>query len=110
MEEIARHARPGQVLFNQLYISANRTKLLSDLWRIEAGSSKAIFVTVDNPIHGIRPREARYGFSNVTDHYPAFSWRAYAELRRPVKLPVIPSSPRASRPRPSTSTTTTAAS
>lgn len=90
MEEIARHARPGQVVFHQLYVSANRTKLLSDLRRIEAGGYKAIFVTVDNPIHGIRPREARYGFSNVTDHDPAFSWRAYAELRQLTKLPVIP--------------------
>jgi isopentenyl diphosphate isomerase/L-lactate dehydrogenase-like FMN-dependent dehydrogenase len=47
-------------------------------------------VTVDNPIHGIRPREARYGFSNVTNHDAAFSWHSYAELRKLTKLPVIP--------------------
>ncbi|KAF8542059.1 hypothetical protein BDD12DRAFT_803159 [Trichophaea hybrida] len=90
IEEIAAAAPPGSILFHQLYVSANRTKLLSDLKRIEDSGFKAIFVTVDNPIHGIRSREARYGFSNVTDHDPHFSWRSYAELRKLTKLPVIP--------------------
>ncbi|CCX32833.1 hypothetical protein FPQ18DRAFT_322010 [Pyronema domesticum] len=90
IEQIGSAALPEQVMFHQLYVSKNKTKLASDLKRIEKSGFKAIFVTIDNPIHGIRPREARYGFSNVTDHDSAFSWDSYQELRKMTHLPVIP--------------------
>lgn len=57
----------------QLYVSPNKTKLESDLKRIEEAGYKAIFVTIDNPIHAVRVREARYGWSNTTDHDPGFT-------------------------------------
>lgn len=77
-------------MFHQLYVSNNKTKLASDLSRIEASGYKAIFVTIDNPIHGVRHREARYGWSNTTDHDAGFTWEGLKELQSMTSLPVIP--------------------
>ncbi|PWW73977.1 FMN-dependent alpha-hydroxy acid dehydrogenase [Tuber magnatum] len=90
MEEIAAVAAPGQVMFHQLYVSRNKTKFASDVKRIEAAGFKGIFVTVDNPIHGARTRESRYGWPSTTDSDPKFTWESYQELRNMTSLPVIP--------------------
>ncbi|KAI5855742.1 hypothetical protein BZA05DRAFT_464779 [Tricharina praecox] len=90
IEEIAAAAAPGQIMFHQLYVSANKTKLASDLQRIEAAGYKGIFVTIDNPIHGIRQREARFGFSNTTNHDGGLTWAGFKALQEMTKLPLIP--------------------
>jgi isopentenyl diphosphate isomerase/L-lactate dehydrogenase-like FMN-dependent dehydrogenase len=90
IEEIAAVAAPGQIMFHQLYVSANKTKLVSDLRRIEAGGFKGIFVTIDGPIHGIRPREVRYGFSNTPNHDAGLTWEGFRDLQKMTKLPLIP--------------------
>ncbi|CUS12737.1 unnamed protein product [Tuber aestivum] len=90
IEEIAAVAAPGQVMFHQLYVSRNKTKFASDVKRIEAAGFKGIFVTVDNPIHGARTRESRYGWPSTTDSDPKFTWESYQELRNMTSLPVIP--------------------
>ncbi|KAA8909170.1 hypothetical protein FN846DRAFT_1009471 [Sphaerosporella brunnea] len=84
IEEIAAHkADDQQILSHQLYVGENKTKLSSDLGRIEAAGYKAIFVTIDNPIHGIRQREARYGFSNTIT-----TWEKFRGLQRMTRLPL----------------------
>ncbi|KAG0129674.1 hypothetical protein HOY82DRAFT_579631 [Tuber indicum] len=90
IEEIAAVAVPGQVMFHQLYVSRNKTKLASDVKRIEAAGFKGIFVTVDNPVHGVRTRESRYGWPSTTDSDPEFTWESYQALRNMTSLPVIP--------------------
>ncbi|KAI5780538.1 FMN-dependent dehydrogenase [Geopyxis carbonaria] len=90
IEEISSSSVDEQIMFHQFYVSANDTTLRSNLKRIEEAGYKALIVTVDNPIHGIRTREERYGWGNTTDHDPAFSWKSFKRLQSLTKLPVIP--------------------
>jgi len=79
-------------MFHQEYFWANRTQIVDELRRLEAGGFKAIFLTIDNTgIEGIRTRSIRFtGQSAPSEHASDTSLEALAELQTLTSLPIVP--------------------
>ena len=93
IEEIAAVKNSGQVLFQQVYLSANDPDLSfahAVFNRIEKAGSKAIILTVDSPADGNRHRAQRFGVGNADTSYTYMSWGLYHKLSNMTKLPIIP--------------------
>src|SRR5690606_27803153 len=84
IEELAQSAHPPQLWF-QLYPQASRDDTLALARRAQAAGARALMLTVDAPVNGVRNAEQRAGFS-----LPAHV--------RPVHLDGLPELP--SRPAP----------
>ena len=92
MEEIYA-ARPNgseQVLFQQVYLTANMTETQQLFRQIEEVGSKAIVMTIDSPGDGIRHRAARYGVGSADASLTLFTWDMYRQLTNMTSLPIIP--------------------
>ncbi|KJK80816.1 hypothetical protein H634G_03965 [Metarhizium anisopliae BRIP 53293] len=89
IEDIAAAKKPGQVLFQQLYLESNETFNKDLFARTEKAGAKAIIFTVDSAADGNRHRAARFGVGSADSSYSAFSWNFYEQLRNQTKLPII---------------------
>ncbi|GJN85524.1 hypothetical protein PLIIFM63780_009091 [Purpureocillium lilacinum] len=90
IEEIAEAKAEGQVLFQQLYLSAtNDTETEELIRRTEKAGAKAIVFTVDSAADGNRHRAARYDVGSADSSYSAFTWEYYVKLTTMTKLPII---------------------
>ncbi|KAF7315518.1 FMN-dependent alpha-hydroxy acid dehydrogenase [Mycena indigotica] len=91
IEAIAAAGRAGQVMFHQMYVWANHSRVVDELARIEAAGFKALFVTVDNTgIAGVRTRSMRYTPGSDTGHAANFDLHALAAFRNLTTLPIVP--------------------
>jgi len=91
IEDIAAAGVPGQVMFHQEYLWANKSQVQDELKRIEASGFKAIFLTVDNAgIGGVRDRSLRFTKGGDTGHDLAFTVESLNQLRNMTSLPIVP--------------------
>ncbi|EEB98201.1 hypothetical protein MPER_02335 [Moniliophthora perniciosa FA553] len=90
-KDTIREAIPSnQTLFQQIYISNNRTTTQAQLQAAEASGFKAITLTVDAPAEASRHRAARFSVGSANTQYTYFSWEYYNEMRNWTSLPIIP--------------------
>ncbi|ESK90528.1 cytochrome mitochondrial precursor [Moniliophthora roreri MCA 2997] len=90
-KDTIREAIPSnQTLFQQIYISNNRTTAQAQIQAAEASGFKAIMLTVDAPAEASRHRAARFGVGSANAQYTYFSWEYYNEMRNWTSLPIIP--------------------
>ncbi|KAH7339929.1 FMN-dependent alpha-hydroxy acid dehydrogenase [Rhizoctonia solani] len=90
--EMAAARLSNQTLFRQIYLWANRTRLLTDFAEAESSGYKAIFLTLDNPtVQGIRTRALREGAPDSSGTYSTDrSLQTVAELQKSTRLPIVP--------------------
>lgn len=67
LDEMLEVRQPDQVQFGQLYVNAKRERTKEYIQKLEAGGVKALFVTVDAPQLGRRPKDMRNKFTNNAD-------------------------------------------
>lgn len=92
IEQIAQ-AKPSnasQVLFWQLYSSANYSVLEGNIRRAEAAGAQALVLTVDAPGSPIRHRAARFGQGSANTELVSLTWDLYNRIRNTTRLPLIP--------------------
>ncbi|KAK7028835.1 hypothetical protein VNI00_014848 [Paramarasmius palmivorus] len=80
----------NQTLFQQIYISNNRTTARAQIEAAEASGFKGIALTVDAPGEASRHRAARFSVGSANTQYTYFSWDYYNEMRSWTSLPIIP--------------------
>jgi isopentenyl diphosphate isomerase/L-lactate dehydrogenase-like FMN-dependent dehydrogenase len=91
IEDIAATGTPGQVMFHQEYIWANKSQLRNEMSRMEAAGFKAIFIAIDNMnTVGIRDRSQRFTPFGDSGHSLNFTIDALNELRSWTSLPIVP--------------------
>ncbi|MEV0621140.1 alpha-hydroxy acid oxidase [Nonomuraea sp. NPDC050404] len=105
IEEVAA-AAPGAELWFQLYVQPDLAFTERIVRRAEAAGCKALVVTVDSPVLGVRERDLRNGFhdlpaqlacENLRDGgrvrpivmWPELSWEHLGALRRMTALPIV---------------------
>ncbi|KAL6695454.1 hypothetical protein J3F84DRAFT_348797 [Trichoderma pleuroticola] len=89
IEEIAAAKAEGQVVFQQLYLSANDTETQDLLDRSKAAGANAIVFTVDSAADGNRHRAARYGVGSADSEYTYITWDYYKKITTMTDLPII---------------------
>ena len=89
MNEIQEAKKPGQVTFQQLYLTENdtETQLLFDA--AEKYGSKAIAFTVDSAADGNRQRAARFDVGSTDAAFSYITWDYYHKIQKMTKLPII---------------------
>ena len=93
LQTIAAAAVPGQIMFHQEYVWANKTLLKTQLQQFEQLGFKAVFLTVDNTgVNGVRDREMRFKPNNngALAHDTSFTIEALAALKTMTTLPIVP--------------------
>ncbi|KIL84556.1 hypothetical protein FAVG1_12081 [Fusarium avenaceum] len=94
LEDIAAaKALKSQVLFQQIYVTNNKTadKLLFQ--RVEKTGAKALVLTVDSAGDRTRHRALRFeenANQARSDSYRTMTWDIYKDLQKLTKLPIIP--------------------
>ncbi|MFG1997734.1 alpha-hydroxy acid oxidase [Spirillospora sp. NPDC048911] len=108
VEEVAA-AAPEAALWFQLYIQPDLAFTEAIVRRAEAAGCRALVVTADSPVHGVRERELRHGFDDLPDGMccenlrdvngdggvrpivmsPSISWDHLDWLRRITALPIV---------------------
>ncbi|KAJ8076413.1 hypothetical protein AAF712_000104 [Marasmius tenuissimus] len=80
----------NQVLFQQLYISADLNATRAQVKRAEDDGFKAIILTVDEAAEGNRHRGKRFGVGSANSDYTYFTWDYWKEIQSFTELPVVP--------------------
>ncbi|MFC4116512.1 alpha-hydroxy acid oxidase [Nonomuraea zeae] len=102
-------AAPGADLWFQLYVQPDAAFTETLVRRAEAAGCKALVVTVDSPVMGLRERDLRNGFHDLPEHLccenmrdgahgdrvrpivmsPELSWEDIDRLREMTALPIV---------------------
>ncbi|CAH0030950.1 unnamed protein product [Clonostachys rhizophaga] len=89
IETIGAAKAEGQVLFQQLYLTANDTRTQIELDRAKAAGHKAIVFTIDCPAPANRHRAARFDVLSLNQAYVPLTWEFYKKLTTMTDLPII---------------------
>lgn len=65
MEELAAAKKPGQVVFQQLYLNSNDTATQELFDATKKTGADAIVFTIDSPADGNRQRAVRFGVGST---------------------------------------------
>ncbi|KAG7133269.1 hypothetical protein HYQ45_008548 [Verticillium longisporum] len=86
--EISAAKAKDQVLFQQLYLTANLTADTATLRRYEAAGVNVFVLTIDSSAGSNRQRAARFGVGSANTQLTKLTWDYYEQLKKVTKLPI----------------------
>jgi isopentenyl diphosphate isomerase/L-lactate dehydrogenase-like FMN-dependent dehydrogenase len=89
MEQIRAAANPGQIMFQQIYLSNNMTSNQVLMDRAVASNASAMVWSIDSPGSPSRQRAARFDVGSANTAFVKNTWEIYHTLSNMTTLPII---------------------